>query len=86
MVWQVLDVGAVWIKEFASALSQQAATLGWLPHISNYDLLQRYEQPKELDNPPLKIREFPLQRGYSYPILWLCCQETSERIFKHGIH
>jgi glycosyltransferase involved in cell wall biosynthesis len=65
MIWQVLDVRAVWIKEFASALGRQVPTLGWLPRFSAASLIHNREEEFACDDPPLTIRSFPLQRGFA---------------------
>lgn len=71
-VWQVLDVRAIWIKEFASALGQVAPTIGWLPSIRNVGRLERWENEEVIRDPVLRIRHFPLQRGFAVaPIKWL---------------
>ncbi|MCP9493201.1 MAG: hypothetical protein MSG64_01975 [Pyrinomonadaceae bacterium MAG19_C2-C3] len=71
MKWHVLDTLAIWIKEFASALSKQVPTLGWIPRISEYGLLQRAEHPEIIADSFLEVRYFPLQRGYSFaPVSW----------------
>lgn len=68
-VWNILDVRAIWIKEFASALSEQVPTLGWLPHISSTAILRNGEQEEMFDDPCLRIRSFPLQRGFAkFPV------------------
>jgi hypothetical protein len=75
MTWHVLDINSVWVKEFTSALSQIAPTLGWVAEMSWTGLFLngRGDSGEELlENPPLKFRRFPLQRGYSRaPISWL---------------
>jgi glycosyltransferase involved in cell wall biosynthesis len=72
MVWHVLDVRAIWIKEFASALSKQVETLGWLPEISSTGRWRNDETEVMLGDPPLRIRRFPLQRGFARaPVTWL---------------
>jgi len=72
MIWQVLDVRAIWIKEFASALAKQAPTLGWLPRIRNIGMLRNDEHEETLDDPYLRIRLFPLQRGFArFPVTFL---------------
>ena len=65
MIWHVLDVRAIWIKEFASALSKQVPTLGWLPRFSAASLIHNREEEFACDDPPLTIRTFPLQRGFA---------------------
>ncbi len=75
MIWQVLDVRAVWIKEFASALSKQAATIGWLPEFSSASLIHNGEEESQCDDPPLTIRSFPLQRGFARFPLTILAQE-----------
>ena len=64
MTWHVLDIGSVWVKEFASALSSFAPTLGWSPVMSWTGLFECWERSDELLDPPLQLRHFPLQRGY----------------------
>ncbi len=69
MIWQVLDVRAVWIKEFASALSKQVPTVGWLPRFGAAGLIQNQEEEFTCSDPPLTIRAFPLQRGFAkFPV------------------
>ncbi len=65
MIWQVLDVRAVWIKEFAAALSRQVPVLGWLPQFGSAALFQNREEEFLCEDPPLSIRSFPLQRGFA---------------------
>jgi len=65
MIWQIVDVRAVWIKEFASALSKQVPTLGWLPKFSAASLIHNREEEFARDDPPLTMRTFPLQRGFA---------------------
>src|SRR5262245_45284599 len=68
-MWHILDVRAIWIKEFAAALSALTPTLGWYPKISSAGIFQRQENEAILDNPPLRVRYFPLQRGFSkFPV------------------
>jgi glycosyltransferase involved in cell wall biosynthesis len=72
MIWQVLDVRAIWIKEFASALSKQVPTVGWLPQFSSASLIHNREEEFACDDPPLTIRTFPLQRGFArFPLTFL---------------
>jgi glycosyltransferase involved in cell wall biosynthesis len=64
MTWHVLDIGSVWVKEFASALGSFVPTLGWSPVMSWTGLFQFWERDGELIDPPLRVRYYPLQRGY----------------------
>ena len=64
-MWHVLDAGSIWIKEFASALSQRAETVAWSPRMSLTGAWQRWERVVQLGCPALEVREFPLQRGYA---------------------
>jgi glycosyltransferase involved in cell wall biosynthesis len=69
MIWHVLDVRAIWIKEFASAMAAQAPTLGWCPRISAFGMFRSEEEEIILDDPQLRVRYFPLQRGFArFPI------------------
>lgn len=75
MVWHVLDINSIWVKEFASSLSRIAPTLGWMAEMSWTGFLQgstRLSEVESLENPPLDFRRYSLQRGYSRPpISWL---------------
>jgi glycosyltransferase involved in cell wall biosynthesis len=72
MTWHVLDIGSVWMKEFASALGEFVPVMGWLPAISWTGFAQRGESEKHLSDPPLTYRVFPLQRGYHrFPVSFL---------------
>ncbi|MEJ7709647.1 MAG: hypothetical protein WKF84_07255 [Pyrinomonadaceae bacterium] len=64
-MWQVLDVKATWIKEFASALSRDVATLGWIPEIDNVGVIRTYEKRDRVNDPPLDVRVCPLSREAS---------------------
>lgn len=69
MIWHLLDVGSVWMREFASALSCFVPCTNWSPVMRNAGALERWEREEEVQSPPLRIRHFPLQRGYSrFPI------------------
>src|SRR2546430_2754589 len=70
MVWHVLDVRAVWIKEFVSALAGQVPALAWCPRITNGGMFRNREEETTLADPHLTIREFPLQRGFAkFPVM-----------------
>ena len=71
LVWQVLDVGSIWMKEFASALSRQVATVAWEPEMESFALLKQGRMER-LEHPPLEVKRFPLQRGYARaPLKWV---------------
>jgi glycosyltransferase involved in cell wall biosynthesis len=80
MIWQVLDVRAIWIKEFASALSKQVTVIGWLPQFSSASLIHNREEEFQYEDPPLRIRSFPLQRGFARFPLTILAQEKRRMI------
>ncbi len=72
MTWHVLDIGSVWIKEFASALSEFVPVTGWLPTMSWTGLARNKEGEGRFSDPPLTYRTFSLQRGYHrFPVSFL---------------
>jgi len=76
MTWHVLDVRAVWIKEFASALAQRVPTLAWHPDISATGILLNSEEEVTLADPSLRVRYFPLQRGFArFPVTLLARED-----------
>jgi glycosyltransferase involved in cell wall biosynthesis len=85
MIWHILDVRAVWIKEFTAALSGQVDTLGWCPQITGTGMFRDSESETTLSNPELRVRYFPLQRGFAkFPINVIAreAERVSRRIFK----
>jgi teichuronic acid biosynthesis glycosyltransferase TuaH len=64
-VWQILDVGSVWMKEFAAAMTAHVPTISWCPSMRFSGVLQSWERVQQMDDPPLRFIEFPLQRGYA---------------------
>jgi len=69
MIWHILDVRSVWIKEFTAALSAQVDTLGWCPQITGTGMFRDSESETKLPDPELRVRYFPLQRGFAkFPI------------------
>jgi hypothetical protein len=60
----VLDVRAVWIKEFAPQAAQ-TETLGWSPRITGAGMFREHESETMLEDPKLSIRHFPRQRGFA---------------------
>ena len=70
--WQVLDVGSIWMKEFAAALAGTVPMVAWSPVMSLTGLVQQQEQEELLREPALRVRRYPLQRGYARaPLRWL---------------
>jgi glycosyltransferase involved in cell wall biosynthesis len=83
----VLDVRAIWIKEFAAAMSREASTLGWLPTISNIGRFESWEREETLNDPALQVQHFPLQRGFARaPVTWLAREHSRllERLARHS--
>ena len=71
-VWQILDVGSIWMKEFASALSGMERIVAWAPKIETWGTFQNWERRDTLGSPKLQVVEFPLQRGYARaPLRWM---------------
>ena len=78
-VWQVLDVGSIWMKEFAAALGRIEAMVAWQPCMERLGALRRWERTETLTHPPMKVRRFPLQVGYARaPVRWVAP-------FEHGM-
>jgi len=72
MIWHILDVRAIWIKEFAAALAKQTAVLGWCPQITGTGMFRDTESEEILSDPELRIRYFPLQRGFAkFPVSFI---------------
>ena len=70
--WQILDVGSVWMKEFASALSSLVPAISWEPEMTKFGALERWTRVEQIADPPLTVHRFPLQRGYARsPLRWL---------------
>lgn len=63
--WQILDVGSIWMREFASAMSQTHPVVAWWPETRSLGAFERWERTETIADPSLEIRRFPLQRGYS---------------------
>src|SRR5215831_4933361 len=86
MIWHVLDVRAVWIKEFAAALAAQTPTLGWLPQITATGMFRSSEQEVMWADPALRVRHFPLQRGFAkFPVRLIAreAERISRRLLRH---
>ncbi|HEX3145864.1 MAG TPA: glycosyltransferase [Pyrinomonadaceae bacterium] len=85
MIAHILDARPVWIKEFASALSAVVPTIGWCPDVSNTGRIRDYEKETLLNDPPLRVRSFPLQRGFAKFPVKMVAPETDrlvERLIK----
>ncbi len=63
--WNLLDVGSIWMKEFASALSRQTPTISWSPVMSWLGAFEDWERTEQIAHPPLRVTYYPLQRGYA---------------------
>lgn len=71
-VWHLLQISDALDREFGSALSEVVPTLGWQPVMSYRGWLQNSESECLIENPPLRVRKFPLQKGYARPpFSWL---------------
>lgn len=74
-VWQYLQISGALDREFVSALSRSVPAIGWEPIMSLTAFLNnkaKSECERINDDPQLRIRSFPMQRGYSRPPLsWL---------------
>ncbi|HJZ81775.1 MAG TPA: hypothetical protein VKD91_15570, partial [Pyrinomonadaceae bacterium] len=84
-IWHVLDVRAIWIKEFAAALAAQTPTLGWCPRITSTGVFRQREDEVSLTDPELRIRYFPLQRGFArFPVKLIAgeAHRLSLRLFR----
>ena len=63
--WQILDVGSIWMREFASAMAKTHSLVAWWPEMRNFGAIERWERVEHMPEPPLAVRRFPLQRGYA---------------------
>ena len=69
--WQVLDVGSIWMREFASALSGQVEMVAWWPEMVRFAPTGKVRE-ELIETPPLRVRRFPMQRGYARaPLRWV---------------
>lgn len=63
--WHLLDARAIWVKEFAGALSKQVELQNWIPEICWNGYLKDTCKTLEHSNPPLSLHHFSLQRGFA---------------------
>ena len=63
--WQILDVGSIWMKEFAAAMARVVPIVAWSPVMSLTGMFRRAEREETLQDPPLTLTHYPLQRGYA---------------------
>jgi glycosyltransferase involved in cell wall biosynthesis len=69
MHWITLDTGSVWLKEFAAALGTMVPTRNWCPEMHYFGWRQDWERTEEVEDPPISVIRFPLQRGYArFPV------------------
>ena len=59
--WHILDVGSIWLKEFAAALGRTASVICWQPEMRLFGAFEGWERESMHQNPALLIRQFPLQ-------------------------
>jgi glycosyltransferase involved in cell wall biosynthesis len=64
-VWQILDVGSIWMKEFAHAMGKEVPIVAWCPEMSAVGAVQNWQKVRTISHPPLDVTYFPLQRGYA---------------------
>ncbi len=67
--WHLLDVGSIWMKEFASALAEQVKVIAWEPRFEILGSFNNATNIVELADPPLRLRSFVQQRGYARPVV-----------------
>jgi glycosyltransferase involved in cell wall biosynthesis len=76
--WHILDVGSIWMKEFAAALGTMVETHNWCPEMRNFGHWEHWQKPDEILDPAVKMVRFPLQRGYArFPIAQFLPSESS---------
>jgi glycosyltransferase involved in cell wall biosynthesis len=74
-----LDALSIWCKEFTSALASRVPVIAWIPQLSWTGTWQRWEYDCDIEDPPLRARLFPIQRGFRRsPVGWL--SRTPQRL------
>jgi hypothetical protein len=87
MTWHVLDVGSIWLKEFASALGEMVPTENWCPQIRNFGTWEDWEETDPVLDPHLTLTRFPLQRCYArFPLSRFLHPEKAivKRLLRHS--
>ncbi len=64
-VWEILDVGSIWMREFASAMARVQPVVAWWPEMRTFGALEGWEREETIVEPALTVRRYPLQRGYA---------------------
>lgn len=64
-VWQILDVGSIWMREFASAMARVQPVVAWWPEMRSLGAFASWEREETVAEPALTVLRFPLQRGYA---------------------
>ncbi len=68
----LLDVRAPWLVEFASALARQTRVSAYSSSPETLGLFSSALRTFSMDDPPLEVTRFPVQRGYfSFPLRYL---------------
>jgi hypothetical protein len=71
-IWHFMDALSIWGKEFASALASLTPTIGWIPQLSWTGALENRQEDCSIEDPPLRMTRFPIQRGYRrWPVGWI---------------
>ncbi len=63
--WRILDVGSIWMREFASAMAKVQPTVAWWPEMRRFGASEHWERTETLPELQLDTVRFPLQRGYA---------------------
>ncbi len=63
--WQILDVGSIWMREFASAMARVQPVVAWWPETRTFGAFESWERTERIPEPALEVLRYPLQRGYA---------------------
>ena len=62
--WQILDIGSIWMKEFASALSKMESVAAWSPAMERLGMFRNWQRPEMPPNPgPKMLHIMALERA-----------------------